>query len=199
MNVKDIFEKFLELKDFYKYLIFIGIWGIIACLIYFLIINPQYNEIKQKKAHYNSLKRKTNMIVKVKKRLNNFKEQFEKIKNQYNIAIKKLPNTREIPELLLKVSAYGKENNLDFLLFKPKKEVAKEFYAIIPISLKFTGKYIDTGKFFFDIGKTTRIVKVKNFTVSKKGENKIYVNANLETYKFLKNKPQKKKKKKRRK
>jgi len=89
---------------------------------------------------------------------------------------------------LLKISTYGKENGLDFIFFKPGKEIKKDFYAIIPIKLRFSGYYIPTGNFFYDIGKMTRIVKIKNFKIRKRKDNLLEINSVLETYKFLGNK-----------
>ena len=194
--MKQIIEKIIFLKDFYKYLIFISLWAVIGIILYFLVINPQYAKIKKKKVEYLNVKRKTLMIVRVKKKLDKFKKEFENVKKEYKLAVKKLPNKREIPNLLLKISSYGKENNLNFLFFRPHKEIKKEFYAIIPISLKFTGTYANSGNFFYEIGKTTRIVKIKKFSVKKRMNNTILINAYLETYKFIKNYEKKKKRKK---
>ena len=196
MKTKNFLEKILFLPDFVKYLLFFGIWLLIGTILYFLFINPQFKEIQKKQIEYTRIRKKTLMIVRVQKELNKFKKEFKEIKKLYQLAIKKLPNTREIPNLILRISSYGKENNLSFLLFKPKKEIKKEFYVVIPISLKFTGDFVNTGNFFYEIGKTTRIVKIKNFTITKRKNNSIYVNALIETYKFIKNSKKNAKKKK---
>ncbi len=184
MDLKSIWEKFLNLNILFKIFISVTFWGIIGIILFFVVINPQFNEIKAKKERLKDLKIRSSKIIKVQKELKKFKEDFARIKKEFKIALKKLPDSKEIPKLLLAISDYGKRNKLDFLFFKPGKEIRKDFYAIIPISLKFRGYYVQTGNFFYNIGKMTRIVKVKNFSISK-NKKALIVDAQLETYKFI--------------
>jgi len=184
MDLKSIWEKFLNLNILFKIFISVTFWGIIGIILFFVVINPQFNEIKAKKERLKDLKIRSSKIIKVQKELKKFKEDFARIKKEFKIALKKLPDSKEIPKLLLAISDYGKRNKLDFLFFKPGKEIRKDFYAIIPISLKFIGYYVQTGNFFYNIGKMTRIVKVKNFSISK-NKKALIVDAQLETYKFI--------------
>ncbi len=186
MDAKDIINKIIELKLIYKCLIFISFWALIGTLIYFFIILPQFNEINKKKAELLKLKTRSSKIIKVQKQLTKFKKDFNKIQMKFKIALKKLPDSKEIPKLLLKISKFGKQNDLDFLLFRPEKEIRKDFYAVIPISLSFTGDYSKAGNFFYLIGNMTRIVKVKNFEIKKSNNSNILnLTTTLETYKFI--------------
>ncbi len=169
-----------------------------AIIIYFLIIKPQQDTIEKKNVEYTRLKQKTSQLIRIQRDFEKLKKKYEEVKKKYQMAIKKLPDSREIPELLLKISSYGKENNLNFLLFKPNREIEKNFYAVIPISLKFTGSFKNTGMFFYEFGNNTRIVKIRNFVVNKKRK-LIYISGTLETYKFIKKSNEKKKKTKKRK
>ena len=51
-------------------------------------------------------------------------------------------------------------------LFKPGGEVAKDFYAELPITIKVTGSYHDFGAFTGDIAKLPRIVTLNDIDVS---------------------------------
>ncbi len=190
--MKVYFEKFLQLNEIHRNLIFFGFWLIVTLILYFLILNPQFKKIDKKNSEYVRLKKKTSMLIKAQRDFEKLKRKLKELNKQYEIAVRKLPDSREIPELLLKISSYGKENNLKFLLFKPEKEIKKNFYAIIPISLKFIGSYKSAGMFFYEIGSTTRIVKVKRFKMKKKDKN-IYISGTIETYKFIKKANEKKK------
>ncbi len=196
--MKENFEKLLKINELYRTLIFFGIWLLVGIIIYFLIIKPQQDTIEKKNAEYIRLKQKTSQLIRIQRDFEKLKKKYEEVKKKYQIVIKKLPDSREIPELLLKISSYGKKNNLNFLLFKPNREIEKNFYAVIPISLKFTGSFKNTGMFFYELGNNTRIVKIKNFVVNKKRK-LIYISGTLETYKFIKKSNEKKKKTKKRK
>jgi type IV pilus assembly protein PilO len=81
-------------------------------------------------------------------------------------ALRQLPNDKELPGLLTDVSSLGKNAGLDFKSFKPGAEIAKEFYAEVPIDIEFTGQYHDIARFFDDISRLPRIVNMGEMEVS---------------------------------
>jgi len=85
-----------------------------------------------------------------------------KAQSDLKIAIKLLPTTSEIPSLLKSITKLGNDSNLEFLLFSPEKQVPKEFYIEIPVSIEVLGSYHDVAIFFDKVGKLDRIVNVVN-------------------------------------
>jgi len=77
----------------------------------------------------------------------------------------KLPDKKEIPELLKNISNMSKEAGLEVLLFKPQGEQPAQFYARVPVELKFTGSYHKIGMFFSAVGTLPRIVNIENFNI----------------------------------
>ncbi|MBW2742582.1 MAG: type 4a pilus biogenesis protein PilO [Deltaproteobacteria bacterium] len=77
---------------------------------------------------------------------------------KYKIAMKALPDKKEIPSLLTGISEAGKEAGLEFLLFQPESEINKDFYAEIPVSIKVAGNYHNVGLFFDNVSRLYRIV-----------------------------------------
>ena len=104
-------------------------------------------------------------------------------------AIKELPNSREIPELVRRISSIGKKIGLQFLLFKPMPEVVRDFYAEVPVKLKVEGSFHEVATFFDRIGKLNRIVNVKNITISdpeeRSGKVMLTIEGTAVTYRFL--------------
>ena len=95
---------------------------------------------------------------------------------------------------------------LEFLLFEPKPEVRKEFYAEIPVAINVTGGYHDMAIFLDKIARLSRIVNVKDISMGRtKGGEDLNTSCTAVTYKFVEGPPpedpkdKKKKKKKRRK
>ena len=58
---------------------------------------------------------------------------------QFEEALKQLPNSSEIPALLSNISALAQESGLEIVLFKPAPELAKGFYADIPVAMEVKG------------------------------------------------------------
>ena len=76
------------------------------------------------------------------------------------IALRKLPNSRELPVLLTDITGLGKKAGLEFRSFTPQAERMKEFYAEVPISVEMFGSYHDFGSFFEKLAQHERIVNM---------------------------------------
>ena len=116
-----------------------------------------------------------------------------------------LPKEKEIPGLLTNISALGRGSGLDFISFKPGKDIPKDFYSEIPISIKVRGPYHNMGIFLDQVNKLDRIVTVANINMGgpKQVDGEMLLNSNcrLVTYRFTNKKlvkPEDKKKKRRR-
>ena len=121
---------------------------------------------------------------------------------QFQMAMKKLPEKEEIPSLLASISNSGQLVGLEFLLFEPKPERKKEFYAEIPVAMNIKGDFHNLAIFFDQVARLSRIVNIRNIQMAgAKGKNTSDLNAKCMavTYKFVeKSAPKKNKKKKRR-
>ena len=120
---------------------------------------------------------------------------------EFNEAMKALPDKRELPSLLTGISKAGSDAGLDFILFKPDKEVNKEFYKVIPVSIKVEGRYHQVTDFFFQIIRLNRIVNINNVNVKRKSKGgNLEMSCKAVTYMFVEKKePKDKNKRKRRK
>jgi type IV pilus assembly protein PilO len=82
------------------------------------------------------------------------------------VAMRLLPETREIPELLTQISQLGLNAGLEFRLFKPEAEKRADFYAEVPVSLAILGKFHDVARFFDHLAKLSRIVNVTDIKIT---------------------------------
>ena len=88
--------------------------------------------------------------------------------------------------MLANVSQSGKDAGLEFLLFQPKPEVLKDFYAEIPVSIQVTGSYHQVAIFFDKVSKLSRIVNIKDIDMAPAKEEETLTTAcTAVTYKFL--------------
>ena len=137
--------------------------------------------------------------------LKKFQAKMKEAEAQFNLAMKKLPEKEEIPSLLTSISDAGQAVGLEFLLFQPKNEKKKEFYAEIPVAMSLRGDYHNLAIFFDQVARLNRIVNIQNITMTrvKKGKKKslgeLTAKCTAVTYKFIDEPPKKKKKKKKKK
>jgi type IV pilus assembly protein PilO len=118
-----------------------------------------------------------------------FEKELEKLDQKLTEALGKLPNKKEIPQLLVEISNRGRETGLDFELFQPKSEVPKGFYAEVPVDVKVIGGYHDVATFFDKISRMDRIVNITDLSIGigKMVAGKIPLNISflLTTFRFI--------------
>jgi type IV pilus assembly protein PilO len=105
---------------------------------------------------------------------------------QFKIAMRALPEKEEIPSLLTSISKSGQDVGLEFLLFEPKSEVKKDFYAEIPVAMNVIGGYHDLAIFFDKVARLSRIVNIVNIDMARSKEGSNWnTTCTAVTYKFI--------------
>ncbi len=151
---------------------------------------PQTRRIEAKESKLNDLIREKNIKSNIAKDFDKFKEELGRMSEDLREALSKLPDKREIPNLLKNISNLGKEAGLELLLFKPQGEQPGQFYAKVPVELKFVGSYHKIGMFFYHVGTLSRIVNIAQFSLvkapaKKKGEILLSTSCVATTYRYL--------------
>ncbi len=82
------------------------------------------------------------------------------LQEELDKALRRLPEEKEIPNLLTQINRLGQEAGLTFTLFKPGKPIKEEFYSRIPIRIKADGTYHSLGRFFEQLSRMERIVNI---------------------------------------
>jgi type IV pilus assembly protein PilO len=162
IDLSTYFSKISKLRMIHRILIFAGTIVLIVGLYIWLVYIPKTGEIKTIKSELDRLE--TNIRI-AKVRANNLKRleaDLAEAQGELKEAIKLLPTTSEIPSLLKNITKLGNDSNLEFLLFSPEKQISKEFYVEIPVSIEVLGNYHDVALFFDKVGNLDRIVNVVN-------------------------------------
>jgi type IV pilus assembly protein PilO len=93
---------------------------------------------------------------------------------------------------LTSISNLGRGAGLEFLLFRPKPEVPKDFYAEVPVDIAVSGTFYNVADFFVGVSKLPRIVNINNVSVSDiksaGGRTTLKVNCLATTFRFLEKK-----------
>lgn len=130
-----------------------------------------------------------------------YKQQMEEMRQTFGSLLRQLPNTTEVPDLLVDITQAGLGRGLEFVLFKPEKEVPKDFYAELPISIKVVGNYHELAQFISDVAALPRIVTFGDINISGGKTGRLSMSAKAKTYRYLEEgpaKPQKRKPRRRR-
>ncbi len=133
---------------------------------YYLLYAPAQEKLELLNAELTKLQAQHNEQQKILANLPQFKQELKDLQVTFDESLKLLPNTREIPSLLTSISKLAQESGLKILLFQPRPELNKGFYAEIPVEMKVEGKYHDFGYFCDSISKLERIVNINNMHLS---------------------------------
>ena len=183
------FEKLDTLTKVHRLLIYLITFVVIGGVYSYLVFLPKHDELKREKQNYKSQVAKLSIFKKRASAILKYETLMAQKTEQFNQAMKALPDKRELPSLLTNISKAGSDAGLAFHLFQPANEVNKEFFKEIPVSIKVQGRYHQITDFFFQIKRLNRIVNINNVEVkSKKGSNRIDMSCKAVTYMFFEKK-----------
>lgn len=122
--------------------------------------------------------------------LENFKKQLALMEESFGAMRRQLPDSTEVPDLLVDVSQTGLAAGLEFELFQPQAESPKEFYAELPIKLRVKGSYHEFGEFISGLAALPRIVTIHDVQIRPQGKSagpssSLVLEATAKTYRYL--------------
>ncbi len=195
--LEPLFDKIEKLSQLYRILISGGIFLLVIGLFVWLLYVPKYQTIGKLETDLEKLKSQLMKSKADARDLKKFQEKMKKAEAQFRLAKKSLPEKEEIPSLLSSISQSGQDSGLEFLLFQPKGERKKDFYAEIPVNIRVTGRFHNVALFFDKVARLSRVVNIRNIKMKPaKGNKSLTTSCTAVTYKFIEKPAQRKKKKK---
>ncbi len=197
-SIEPFFEKVEKLSKIQRIAISAVIFGLIAGAFVYFSYWPKFEKINKLKTDLEKIEKKLEIAKRNSQDLKKFQAKMKEAEAQFRMAMQKLPEKEEIPSLLASISGSGQLVGLEFLLFEPKPERKKEFYAEIPVAMSIKGDYHNLAKFFDQVARLSRIVNINNIQMAAaKGKKSSDLSAQCMavTYKFVEASPPKKKKK----
>ncbi len=190
MEGQAIFEKIESLKMPVRISIFVGAIVLLLAIFIALVYLPKTEKINTIKSSIADLDKQLLLAQKQREKLSESQKEKAEKEAQFQAALKLLPDKKEIPSLLRKVSELGNASDLDIPVFTPKAEQEKEFYMEIPVSLEVRGTYNNVAVFFDRVGQMERIMNIQNVSMTpvKEGSSVVSVTCDATTYSFKGNK-----------
>ncbi|NJD39916.1 MAG: pilus assembly protein PilO [Geobacter sp.] len=182
-------EKILKLPTKQKIAILVAVLLVeAAALVYFLYL-PKHKALTDLRQKHTELQAEVQKKTQIANNLPKIQREYEQLQQELAKALTELPNSREIPSLLTGITATGKNAGLDFLVFKPRPEFKKDFYAEVPVDITIAGSYFSVANFFAAVANLPRIVNITNvdFAEVKNVNNRMMtkVNCLATTFRFL--------------
>jgi len=117
-----------------------------------------------------------------------YRAQLAEIERDFGAMLRQLPGKTEVPSLLVDISQTGLGAGLEEQTFTPTGEIQKDFYAELPIKLRYTGSYHELGNFVSGIAALPRIVTLHDISIKPvNGSNpdELTLDVTAKTYRYL--------------
>jgi type IV pilus assembly protein PilO len=192
-NIASLFDKVGGLTKVQRLLICVLTFAVIGGSYYYFIYMPKNKKLSAVKVEHKIQVDKLASFKVKAKALEEYEKIMEKVEEEFLIAMKALPDKKEVPSLLTGVSKAGSKAGLVFLLFQPDPVVNQQFYEEIPLSMKIQGSYHQIADFFFQVSELNRIVNIKDMSMNadKKERGQIQMSCSAVTYMFSEPKEEK--------
>ncbi len=190
----DTIDKIAKLTKLYKILLCLGLFILLVGPFVYFSFLPKISKINVLRKEHTTLETRLTRAKAKANRLKYYQAKLKDAEMEFKIVMKKLPEKKEIPNLLSSVSRSGRDAGLEFLLFQPMPEKNKDFYAEIPVSIRVKGNYHNVALFFDKVARLSRIVNIENIKMTStntKGNMNLITSCNAVTYRFVETKPKK--------
>jgi type IV pilus assembly protein PilO len=135
---------------------------LLLALGFFYVYQPSADQIAQLTQETEKVREDRNKKQKIAANLAKLERDLKEWDAKLKMVIAQLPDRREIPDLLSNISTKAREAGLEIILFRPRAENLKEFYAEIPVDIVVRGGFTSAVAFFDEVGKFNRLVNIDN-------------------------------------
>ncbi|MCX5880466.1 MAG: type 4a pilus biogenesis protein PilO [Deltaproteobacteria bacterium] len=165
-SLEPAIEKIAGLTQVQRILICLLTLFFLSGVFGYFFFYSQYNQLDAMGTQMKQLEQQLANARAAASQIEKFRQEMKDAEHDFNVTRKALPDKEEIPMLLTSVSQFGHDAGLEFVLFEPKPEVPRDFYAEIPVSVTVSGNYHNVGMFFDKVSNLNRIVNIKDIKMA---------------------------------
>lgn len=187
--MNELLDNILERPTSHKIGILIVAVILITALFYSFLYSPRADQLANLLDSVEIARNEK--LVKTQKSANlaRLRKDLQQLDAELKLAVAQLPDKKEIPDLLSGISAKAQQSGLEVILFRPRAESYRDFYAEVPVDIAVRGNFHNTVSFFDEVGRLNRLVNIgnigfKNPTVN--GDNVVLETTSVATaFRFL--------------
>ena len=189
MNLNDIIKRLTKVARGQRLALYAVLYVLLIVLyvsVGYLPVNSHIGDLQRQQGE---LKTQLAQIESQVSQRDQAQQKLQALMEDLKLALRELPEDREIPGLLKSISSTGKKVGLEVRRFQPLPEKQREYVAEVPVALEVEGSYHEVAMFFDRLAKMNRIVYVEDIEMKAPEERggKVYlsVSGNAVTFRFL--------------
>ena len=161
-----------DLQVWQKLAILIGSWVVPIAFFWFFSLSGNIEELTRLSHDIPRLKDEVGKLEAQQSKIPQLEQEMHVMEGILAEALRLLPESKDIPSVLNEISTLGNEARLEFNLFSPQAETIEKFYAVIPVTMEFTGSFYNIMVFFDRISHMTRIVQIREVSMDNPRQSK---------------------------
>ncbi len=183
-------DQFAEIRALYKYVAVAAIIALSVGAFWYFIYQDKKLQIDKLDREIADLRKERDKAEVYAARYDEFKEELRVVDLKLKDALKKLPEDREIPNLLDRINESVIEAGLSISNFVPGSPQPQDFYSELPVQINVQGGYHNFSAFADVLSKMERIVTVKNVSFSPVSDKTGLLNISCQAVTFLQSQEQ---------
>jgi type IV pilus assembly protein PilO len=156
---------------------------------YFGYYQAQSERLESLRAQELELQRKLSEVRSIAANIGAFEAEITQLEGQLQVALRQLPNEKQLEVLLADISNLGKFAGVEIKSFKRENEQVHDFYAEVPISVQIEGNFHEVAKFFDSVSRLPRIVNMgalnMKVATATAAETRLVVSGTATTFRFV--------------
>jgi type IV pilus assembly protein PilO len=166
-----------------------GIAVLIGAAYYFGYYQGEHEKLMTLRTQELELQRKLSEVRSIAANIGAFEAEITQLEAQLTVALRQLPNEKQLEVLLADISNLGKTAGITIKSFKRDNEVMHDFYAEVPISVALEGNFHEIARFFDSISRLPRIVNMGELDLkvasASAAETRLVVSGKATTFRFV--------------
>ncbi|HUQ51987.1 MAG TPA: type 4a pilus biogenesis protein PilO, partial [Gammaproteobacteria bacterium] len=162
--------------------------AVVAAGTYWFVIQEEVPRLERAQAEERDLRSQFEERQRKAANFDAYRAQLAEIERDFGAMLRQLPGQTEVPSLLVDISQTGLGAGLEEELFQPGVEIHKDFYAELPIKLRYSGSYHELGNFVSGIAALPRIVTLHDVTIRPRNDSspdELILDVTAKTYRYL--------------
>ncbi len=158
-------ERFEAIPAHYRWLMIPGVVLLLGALYWNFFYQPFSEEMTALQETIDTKLQTIEKYQTIAAQLDIFRTEVAALESRLKVLLRELPESREIPGMIRRISDVGVRTGLQINLIKPQLEQRKEFYAEIPIQIRVKGPYHAVGQFLDDLAHLERIISLDGIQI----------------------------------
>ena len=169
--------------------ILLGIAVLLGAGYYFGFYSGQADRLTSLRSKELELQRKLSEVRSIAANIKAFEAEITQLEGQLAVALRQLPNEKQLEVLLADISNLGKTAGVEIKSFKRESELVHDFYAEVPITVQLEGTFHEIARFFDSVSRLPRIVNMGALDMkvasASATETRLVVSGTATTFRFV--------------